>query len=669
MKFDEVDQLAINTIRTLSIDAIERSRSGHPGAPMGLAPAAYLLFTRFLKHCPTDPGWPDRDRFVLSCGHASMLLYSILHLSGYDLSLDEIKQFRQWGSKTPGHPEHGLTAGVEVTSGPLGQGCATSVGLALAEAHLAARFNRDSHRIVDHTTYVLCSDGDLMEGVSAEAASLAGNLGLGKLVWIWDDNRITIEGSTDLTFTENVEKRFEAYGWHVQRVGDMNDLEALTAAIEQARDQQQQPSFIAVRSHIAFGAPTKQDSASSHGSPLGDEEARGAKRAYGWPEDASFLVPDEVRARFQEVVTRGEAAVKEWQERVAAWQQAEPEAAAEYQRRLAGELPEGWHESLPAFSSEQGALATRAASGQVINAIAGDLPELVGGSADLDPSCKTRIKASDSISAGSYGGRNLHFGIREHGMGSLLNGLSLHGGIRPLGSTFLVFADYMRPPIRLAAMMEQPVIYVFTHDSIWVGEDGPTHQPIEQILALRAIPNLYVVRPADANETAAAWQVAVERKDGPVAILLSRQGLPILDETGKLAEQGLWQGAYMLAAANGTPDLVILASGSEVHLALQARQTLLSEHDLQAAVVSMPCWELFDLQPETYRQSILIPGVPRLAVEAGVECGWRSYVGDDGDVVAINRFGASAPGKTVAEKLGMTADEVARRALALLGRE
>jgi transketolase len=634
---------------------------------MGLAPAAYLLYSRYLKYSADDPEWPDRDRFVLSCGHASALLYSVLHLFGYDLDIEQVKQFRQWGSKTPGHPEHGLTPGVEVTSGPLGQGCATSVGLALAEAHLGARFNRDGHTVVDHFTYVLCSDGDLMEGVSGEAASLAGHLGLGKLIWIWDDNRITIEGGTDLTFTEDVVKRFDALGWHVQRVDDMNDLESLSAAVGKARIETGKPSFIAVRSHIAYGAPSKQDSPGSHGSPLGEEEVRGTKKAYGWPEEASFLIPEEVRQRCREIANRGEAVRKEWQQRIDTWQRADSEAAAEWQRRLGRDLPEGWRQCLPSFSPDDGAIATRAASGKVVNAIAEQLPELVGGSADLDPSCKTSIKASGGIQAGAFAERNIHFGIREHGMGSILNGLILHGGIRPLGSTFLVFADYMRPPIRLAAMMEQPVIYVFTHDSIWVGEDGPTHQPIEQALALRAIPNLTVIRPADANETAAAWQVAVERKDGPVALLLSRQGLPILAETQQRAGQELARGAYQIAAADGQPDLVIIASGAEVHLALAARAAL-DKDGVQAAVVSMPSWELFDAQPQSYRDSILPAAVAKLAVEAGAGRGWRDYVGDSGEVVAINRFGASAPGKTVAEKLGMTAESVRSKALTLLGR-
>jgi transketolase len=662
--FDQTDSLVINTLRTLSMDAVERAKSGHPGAPMGLAPVAWVLCSRFLRHSPEHPDWPDRDRLVLSCGHASMLLYSLLHLLGYGLSLDDLKAFRQWSSKTPGHPEHGLVPGVEVTTGPLGQGCATSVGLALAEAHLAARFNRPGHTVVDHATYVLCSDGDLMEGVSSEAASLAAHLGLGKLIWIWDDNRITIEGSIDLASSEDVAARFAAFGWHVTRVDDANDLDAVAGALDAARGETARPSLVAVRSHIAYGAPTKQDSASSHGAPLGGEEVRGAKLSYGWPAEAEFLVPDEVSSRCRELARQGGALVAEWRSLVDAWSSNHRDLAAEWQRRINGQLPEGWRDALPQFESDAKGVASRAASGKVLNAIADRLPELIGGSADLAPSCKSTITGSGSIARGHYGERNLHFGIREHAMGAALNGLALHGGIRPFGATFLVFCDYMRPAIRLSALMEQPVIYVFTHDSVWVGEDGPTHQPIEHLAALRAIPNLVVVRPGDANETAAAWRVAVERRSGPVALALSRQSLPTFAQTRDLAAEGVARGAYILADAD-SPGLVLIASGSELSLAMAARSRLADE-GIACRVVSMPSWELFDEQPEAYRRQVLPPGVPRLAIEAGVSRGWRDYVGDHGAVIGIDRFGASAPGAVAASELGLSIAAILEHACAVV---
>jgi transketolase len=664
MTFDALDELSVTTLRTLAMDAVQRADSGHPGAPMALAPVAHVLFTRFLTHNPENPSWPDRDRFVLSCGHASMLLYGALHLTGYDLGLDEIRSFRQWGSRTPGHPERGVTPGVEITTGPLGQGCGASVGMALAEAHLAARFNRPGHTVVDHRTWVLCSDGDLMEGVASEAASLAGHLRLGKLVWIWDDNHITIEGSTELAFSEDVARRFEGYGWRVLRVADANDLPALAAAMAAACSTTDRPTLIAVRSHIAWGAPAKQDTADAHGSPLGEEEVRAAKRAYGWPADEHFLVPDGVRERCRQV-DRGRAAEVAWAARVAGWKERFPELAEESRRRLAGELPEGWSAALPGFEMGGKGIATRIASGKVLNAIAGRLPELVGGSADLGPSCKTVIEASGDLTAASPGERNLHFGIREHGMAAILNGLSLHGGIRPYGSTFLVFADYMRPSIRLAALMGLPVIYVFTHDSIWVGEDGPTHQPVEQLASLRAIPNLAVVRPADANETAAAWRVAVERRDGPTALVLSRQNLPVLAGTAELAGDGVAAGAYVLADGGSAPAVVLIATGSEVALAAAARDQL-AAHGIAARVVSMPSWELFAAQPAASREPVLLQGVPRLAIEAGVSMGWCRWVGERGEVVGIDRFGASAPGKVVAARLGFTVEAVVKRVLALI---
>lgn len=662
--FDEIDELAVNTIRTLSMDAVQRANSGHPGTPMALAPLTYVLFTQFLKHNPANPDWPDRDRFVLSCGHASMLLYSALHLTGYGLDLDELMNFRQWGSRTPGHPERGHAPGVEITTGPLGQGCGASVGMALAEAHMAATFNSDDHEVVDHRTWVLCSDGDLMEGVASEAASLAGHLGLGKLVWIWDDNRITIEGGTDLSFSEDVAQRFAAYGWRVLHIDDINDLEGVAAVLQEAISDDDRPTLIATRTHIAYGAPTKQDTAAAHGAPLGSDEIRATKRGYGWPEDAQFLVPDEVADRCRQI-DRGMAAEAEWARRVALWQQQHPELAGEFARRLEGRLPDGWDDDLPRASADADPVATRAASGMAINALAGRLPELIGGSADLAPSNKTLITASGDATAADLGQRNLRFGIREHGMAAVLNGLTLHGGIRPYGGTFLVFADYMRPAVRLAALMELPVIYVFTHDSIWVGEDGPTHQPIEQQASLRAIPGLAVIRPADLNETSAAWRVAVERREGPTAILLSRQKLPVLDATHDAAMDGLARGAYVVSGGDQTPDVVVIATGSEVAVACGAAD-LLAKRGVATRVVSMPSWELFRTQPTSVRNTLLPPEVPRVAVEAGVAMGWREWVGEHGLILGIDSYGASAPGAVVAERYGFTADAVAERVLRFL---
>ena len=657
MPFDEIDTLAINTIRTLAMDAIEKANSGHPGAAMGLAPVGWTLFSRYLRHDPAAPKWVDRDRFVLSGGHASMLLYALLHLTGYDLSLDEIKRFRQWGSLTPGHPEYRHTAGVEVTTGPLGQGCAHSVGLALAEAHLAAEFPSAP---IDHRTWVFCGDGDLMEGLSSEAASLAGHLRLGKLCWIWDNNNITIEGSTGLAFTENVPARFHSYGWQVLEVEDANDLEALSAAFEASISESGRPTFIAVRSHIAFGAPKKQDTAGAHGSPLGEEEIRSAKANYGWPEDASFLVPEEVRERGREIALAGAEKRAEWERVFARFSGEEPEAAGELRRRWKGQLPEGLVEGLP----EGADMASRAASGKVLNSLAGLMPELLGGSADLAPSCKTWIEGSPAMAPGSYAGRNLHFGIREHAMGAALNGMNIHGGLRAFGSTFLVFADYVRPSIRLAALMGVPSIFVFTHDSIWVGEDGPTHQPVEQIAGLRAIPGLVVLRPADAKETSAAWLEALKRRDGPTALILSRQTLPLLElETGDVME-GLSHGAYIVREASDL-RLILMATGSEVSLALEAAG-LLEERGFGVRVLSMPSWELFAAEDAGYRQRLLPKGVPRIAIETGVSMGWREWVGEHGRIIALDRFGASAPGEIVAEKLGFTAQRILNEALELL---
>ncbi len=660
-RFDQVDRLAIDTIRTLSMDAVQQANSGHPGTPVALAPVAWALFSRFLEHDPADPAWPDRDRFVLSCGHASMLLYSVLHLTGYDLSLEDLRAFRQWGSRTPGHPEYGETPGVEITTGPLGSGCAASVGMALAEAHLAARFNQPGHPIVDHHTWALVSDGDLMEGVAHEAASLAGHLELGKLIWIWDDNRITIEGTTGLAFTEDVEGRFEALGWRTLRVDDANDLDALAAGMAAAVDGDGRPTLLAVRSHIAWGVPGKQDSAEAHGAPLGEEAIRAAKRAWGWPEDETFRVPPEVVERGRKVGARGAARHGAWRQALAEYREAYPELAAELVRRLEGRLPEGWDGELPTWEAGE-RLATRAASGKALNALAGRLPELVGGSADLGPSCKTTIAGEEDLQAATPGGRVLHYGIRENAMGMIANGMALHGGVRPFTSTFLVFADYMRPAIRLAALMRLPVIHVFTHDSIAVGEDGPTHQPVEQLASLRAIPGLTVIRPADANETAAAWAWAVERAGGPVALVLTRQGVPVLPGTAEGARRGVARGAWVVHEA-GDPRLVLLATGSEVSLAVAAAERLEAE-GIGATVISMPSWEL--AEAEGGLEGLAPAGVPRLAVEAGVPMGWRRWVEPGGAVIGLDRFGASAPGPVVYEKLGFTVERVVDTARRLL---
>ena len=677
-----IEQPCVNAIRMLSVDAVEKAKSGHPGAPMGLAPTAYLLWTRFMKYNPRNPSWPDRDRFVLSAGHGSMLLYSMLYLTGYDVPLDQIKQFRQWGSLTPGHPERELTPGVETTTGPLGQGFGNGVGMAIAEAYLAARYNRPGFEVVSHFTYGIVSDGDLMEGVASEAASLAGHLKLGKLIYLYDNNHISLAASTDLTFTEDCAKRFEAYGWHTQAVEDGNDLEALDRALRAARTETARPSLILARTHIGFGSPGKQDTFEAHGAPLGEEEVKLTKQKLGWPAEPPFFIPDEALAHFRESVTKGQRAEAEWKERFSAYVRKFPAVAGELEQALRGELPAGWEESIPDFPADAKGLATRVASGKVLNAIAPKLPTLIGGSADLNPSTHTvlqklgdfesseRTFADSQGSAGggfSYAGRNLHFGVREHGMGAACNGMAAHGGIIPFGSTFLIFSDYMRPSIRLAALMELGVIYVFTHDSVGLGEDGPTHQPIEQLAALRAIPRLVVIRPGDANETAVAWRVAIETRNRPVALALTRQNVPTLDRTQFAAADGLRRGAYVLAdAPDGRPDLVLIGTGSEVSLAVAAREKL-SERKIQARVVSMPSWELFDLQPKEYRDSVLPASIKRrVAVEAALPQGWHRYVGDGGDVIGIERFGASAPGNVVMEKLGFTVNNVVERALALL---
>ncbi len=665
---EELDQLCINTLRTLAMDGVQKANSGHPGMPMGAAAMAYVLWTRFLRHNPANPTWPDRDRFVLSAGHGSMLLYGLLHLTGYDLPLEELQSFRQWGSRTPGHPEYGLAPGVETTTGPLGQGFTNGVGMAIAEAYLAAHFNRPGHKIVDHYIYAIVSDGDLMEGVASEAASLAGHLRLGKLIYLYDDNRISIEGSTDLTFTEDRGRRFEAYGWHVQHV-DGYDLEGIAAAICAARADPR-PSLILARTHIGYGSPHKQDTAEAHGAPLGEEEVRLTKENLGWPTEPSFLIPDQALAHFRQAVERGRNWEAEWQARFQAYAAEYPKLAEEWRLVMSGELPAGWDAGLPTFRPEDGPLATRVASGKVLNAIAPYLPTLIGGSADLAPSCNTYLKGYGDFSADNRGGRNFHFGVREHAMGGILSGMALHGGVIPYGGTFLVFSDYMRPSIRLAAMMEIPVIYVFTHDSIGIGEDGPTHQPIEQIAALRAIPHLTVIRPADAAETVIAWRVALEYREGPVALLFTRQGLPVLDRTALASAEGLIRGAYVLAEVEGgQPDVILIATGSEVHVALAAREQL-AKQGVRARVVNMPSWELFERQPRSYRDEVLPPEVTaRLSIEAGVSQGWHRYVGAGGDVIGIERFGASAPYKVLWEKYSFTAENIAARALAMLGKK
>lgn len=666
---DPLDDLCINTIRMLAVDAVQKANSGHPGMPMGSAPMAYVLWTKFLNHNPRNPKWPDRDRFVLSAGHGSMLLYSLLHLTGYDLSLDDLMAFRQWGSKTPGHPEYGHTPGVETTTGPLGQGLANAVGMALAECSLAARFNQSDFTLVNHFTYALVSDGDLMEGISHEAASLAGHLKLGKLICLYDDNHISIEGSTDLTFTENRLARFEAYGWHVQQVEDGNDLKAIEGAIRAAQAGLDRPSLIAVRTCIGWGSPNKQGTAGAHGEPLGDKEVRSTKENLGWPLEPTFYIPEEALGIFRQALLRGEKKEQEWGALLAAYEQAYPDRAMEWKRAISGELPQGWEDGIPFFPPDSKGMATRVASGRVLNAIAAKVPDLIGGSADLAPSNKTEIKGTNNFEAGSYDQRNLRFGVREHGMGSIMNGMALHGGIIPYGGTFLIFSDYMRPSIRLAAMMGLKVIYVFTHDSIGLGEDGPTHQPIEQLASLRLIPNLTVIRPADANETAEAWRMALKIKGGPVALILTRQDLPTQDREIMGPAQDLAYGAYVLQKEEDSqPRVILMATGSEVPIALEALKKL-NEKGFSARLVSMPSWELFDKQPQEYWDRVLPPGIQaRVAIEAGRTQGWYRYVGEKGVVLGLDRFGASAPYQVLYEEFGLTVDRVVEKALALINK-
>lgn len=661
----EIDQLCVNTIRMLAVDAVEKAKSGHPGMPMGAAPMAYVLWHKFLRHSPQNPAWPDRDRFVLSAGHGSMLLYALLHLTGYDLPLEELKNFRQWESQTPGHPEFSYTAGVETTTGPLGQGLANAVGMAVAERHLAARFNRPGYDIVDHHTYTIVGDGCLMEGISHEAASLAGTLKLGKLICLYDDNHISIEGSTDIAFGDDSLKRFEAYGWQVLAVKDGNDLAAIAAAIEQARKDTARPSLIAVRTEIGYGSPGKQGKSSAHGEPLGESEVALVKEGFGWPKEPSFYVPAEAAQHFQAASEQNNQQEQAWQTLFASYAKEFPELAAEWQRGLEGQLPDHWDRDLPVYSSSAKGMATRATSGEALTAIAGQVPNLIGGSADLAPSTKTYMKSLGDFSAANPAGRNMRFGVREHGMGSVMNGMALHGGLIPFGATFLAFADYMRPSIRLAALMRQKVVYVFTHDSIGLGEDGPTHQPIEQLASLRVIPELTVIRPADANETVEAWRYAMESQEGPVALILTRQNVPVIDRSRYESQGDLSQGAYILDKGGAKPDVILIGTGSELHIALDAAAKL-KEKGITARVVSMPSWELFDEQPLAYRDTVLPPSLgTRIAIEAGSTQGWHKYVGDKGEIVGMDHFGASAPAEILYEKFGITAEHLVNRAIKL----
>ncbi len=662
-----IEDLTITTMRTLIIDAVQQANSGHPGTPMSMSPLAYLLYKKVMKHNPKNPDWFNRDRFVLSGGHASMLLYSILHLSGYAITLEDLKNFRQLGSRTPGHPERELP-GVETTTGPLGQGIANTVGMAIAEAHLAKVFNKAGHEIIDHYTYALCGDGDMMEGISHEAASMAGHFGLGKLIWFYDDNSITIEGRTDLAFSEDVAKRFEAYNWQVIKVGEKpNDLNALAAAIKEAKTEQNKPSLIIIKSVIGYGSPNKKDTSEVHGAPLGPDEVKLTKQAYGWPEDASFLVPEAVYQHMADIRANGEKAEAAWNDTFAAYKAAFPDLAAQLEHAIAGELPEDWDADIPVYTPENGAPATRGIGGKVLNAIAPKVPYLIGGSADLNPSTMTYMNDSGYFAKGAFAEKNVPFGVREFAMAAAASGLALHGGIRPFASTFFVFTDYARPAMRLAALMELPVIYVMTHDSIGVGEDGPTHQPVEHLTALRIIPNMTVIRPMDANETAEAWKVAMRHKTGPTVIVLTRQGLPIVDRTKYAGAENLAKGAYILSPEKGeTPDIILIASGSEVQYVVEAQETL-AKDGVDARVVSMPSWELFRKQDAAYKESVLPKAITRrLSVEAGVTRGWQEWVGIDGLSIGIDQFGVSGPFKKIFPHFGFSTENVLAKAKELL---
>jgi transketolase len=670
----DLDLLCINTIRALSLDAVQKAESGHPGLPLGCAPMAYVLWTRFLRHNPRNPRWANRDRFLLSAGHGSMLLYSLLHLTGYDLPLEELQRFRQYGSKTAGHPENVLTPGCEITTGPLGQGFANGVGMAMGAAHLSAKFNKQDFPMIDHHVYAIVSDGDLMEGVAAEAASLAGHLKLGKLIYLYDDNHVTIEGFTDLAFTENVTRRFEAYGWHTSTVEDGNDLLAIERAIRDAQSVADRPSLISIRTTIGYGMPTA-GTRKAHSDAPGEEAVRETKRHLDWPEDKEFYIPEEALAHFREAIERGAQQEEEWNTLVGKYEQEHEDLGRAWRTTMSGELPAGWEEHLPSFETAK-PMATRAASGEVINALAPHMPMLIGGSADLGVSNNTDIKDGGSFQAGQYEGRILHFGVREHAMGATMTGISLNGGLIPYGGTFMCFSDYMKPAIRLAALSEVQVIYVFTHDSIGLGEDGPTHQPVEHLAGLRAIPHLHVIRPADSHETREAWRIAISRRHAPTALALTRQKVPLIDRTRYASAEGATRGAYILAEAeaayrvegetNNTPALILIATGSEVSLALEAREALQNE-GTPTRVVSMPCWELFEEQPASYRNEVLPPAVTaRLAIEAGARLGWDRYVGASGDCVCIDRFGASAPGDVALRELGFNVENVLNHARAIL---
>ncbi len=668
MPTPDLDLLCINTIRTLSMDAVQAADSGHPGTPMALAPLGYKLFTEHMRHDPGNPDWPNRDRFVLSCGHASMLLYSCLYLTGYDLSLDDLKQFRQWGSKTPGHPEHGHTAGVETTTGPLGQGIANAVGMALAESHLAARFNKPGHDIVDHYTYFICSDGDLMEGISHEAASFAGHFKLGKLIGFYDDNHITIDGATELTFTDDTAKRFEAYGWQVLRIGDVNHLSQIDAAVDQAKADTERPTLVVTRTHIGFGSPNRQDTSKAHGEALGVEEVKLTKKNLGWLSLEPFFVPQPALECCRQALPRGKVMREAWEAKADAYAKAFPGEAKELQRRLAGELPDGWEKSVPVFTKDGGALATRTSSQAVLNALAPVIPELIGGSADLTPSNGTIIKSEHNFNGENPGGRYIHSGIREHAMASMMNGIALHKGLIPFGATFLIFSDYMRPAVRLAALMKQQVLFIYTHDSIGLGEDGPTHQPIEQLSTLRAIPFLTVLRPADSGEVAEAWKVALNHKSGPVALVFTRQKLPFIDRPPCADASNVARGGYVLSeAAGGKPKVVLMSAGSEVQLVLEA-QGALQAGGIPARVVSMPSHELFAEQDQSYRDQVLPAGIPRVAIEAAHPMSWYKWLaGAPGAVIGIEHFGASAPYERIYKEFGITAQAVIDAARSLAG--